>query len=167
MLREYERWLRYEKDLTESTIRGYVAVLRKVLRELGEPRRTDDGRLEQIRDYLRGTSRSHQVNVLTAWQHWCEFLGEPRNVGKPTNKPRKPVYLTKAEIEELLDACETTKERAVILFLTATGLRASELVALNQENVLWDESIIHVREAKRGSTRYVAISPGGLGELRL
>jgi len=52
-------------------------------------------------------------------------------VGLPQCDKLQPNYLTVVEVLELLDACQTERERAVVLVLLARDLRATELVNLN------------------------------------
>jgi site-specific recombinase XerD len=51
---------------------------------------------------------------------------------KQQQKPKE--FLTKEEVVRMKDACKTLRETAILDFLLSTGVRVSELVALNKEN---------------------------------
>jgi integrase/recombinase XerD len=47
--------------------------------------------------------------------------------------------LSSDEGDRLIQACETLRERQVILILLDTGLRVSEFAQLTKQNILWQE----------------------------
>jgi integrase/recombinase XerD len=55
----------------------------------------------------------------------------------PRQYAREP--LSSDEGTRLIQACETLRERQVILILLDTGLRVSELAQLTKQNILWQE----------------------------
>jgi integrase/recombinase XerD len=46
-----------------------------------------------------------------------------------------PPALSVEDARALLDACETERDKAIVLFLLDTGLRAAELIALDGADV--------------------------------
>ena len=50
---------------------------------------------------------------------------------------REPLSID--EINKLINACETLREKQIILILLDTGLRVSELEKLTKQNILWQE----------------------------
>jgi integrase/recombinase XerD len=55
----------------------------------------------------------------------------------PRQYAREP--LSSDEGNRLIQACDTLRERQVILILLDTGLRVSELAQLTKQNILWQE----------------------------
>jgi integrase/recombinase XerD len=55
----------------------------------------------------------------------------------PRQYAREP--LSSDEGTRLIQACETLRERQVILILLDTGLRVSERAQLTKQNILWQE----------------------------
>ena len=55
----------------------------------------------------------------------------------PRQYAREP--LSSDEGNRLIQACETLRERQVILILLDTGLRVSELAQLTKQHILWQE----------------------------
>jgi integrase/recombinase XerD len=74
----------------------------------------------------------------------------------PTSEPRK--VLNTEEIQRLYGACETLKERAVLGVFYGCGLRRSEGVKLNQDDVHFKNSLLYVREGKGSKRRVVPMS---------
>jgi integrase len=73
----------------------------------------------------------------------------------PRQYAREPLSLE--EGNRLIQACETLRERQVILILLDTGLRVSELAQLTKHNILWQER----RCAERGAGGRVDVPRGG------
>lgn len=65
--------------------------------------------------------------------------------------------LTAAEIGRILRACETERDRAIILFLLDSGVRSSELVALNRGDIDMDTGTITIRKGKMQRGRFAQI----------
>jgi site-specific recombinase XerD len=61
------------------------------------------------------------------------------------------------DVRRLLDACELERDRALVLFMLDTGLRAAELTALNGSDVNERSGAVTVREGKgrKGRTVYL------------
>lgn len=77
------------------------------------------------------------------------------NVEKePRTYRREP--LTKAEANDIANACETREERLIIWTLLDTGLRVSELAGLKDANMDWQAHQLVFR-GKRKKLRYVGL----------
>lgn len=69
-----------------------------------------------------------------------------------------PRALTAAELERVFASCDDTRatgprDRAVLLLLGRLGLRASEVAALQREDIDWREGRIRIRAGKSGRDR--------------
>ena len=62
------------------------------------------------------------------------------------------------EIDAIRSACKTKKERAIIEFLLASGVRVSELCSMRISDVNFDTLAITVRQGKGGKQRTVYIN---------
>jgi site-specific recombinase XerD len=65
---------------------------------------------------------------------------------------------TGAEVRKLLAACTTLRDRCIVLVLLDTGLRASELLALNVDDIEAATGLAHVWGGKGGKDRTVYLS---------
>jgi integrase/recombinase XerD len=79
---------------------------------------------------------------------------------------RLPVILSREEVSSFLGAVRNLKHRAMLTTLYATGLRASELVALRVRDIDSQRMVIHVQQGKGRKDRYVMLSPKLLELLR-
>ena len=69
-------------------------------------------------------------------------------------RPRLPV-LTRLELKQLLEACISRRDRALVMFLTDTGARRAELIALNWGDVNIDNGIVLIARGKGNKSRTV------------
>jgi site-specific recombinase XerD len=83
---------------------------------------------------------------------------------KPPNVSQAPVAdMSEDEITRMVKTCDGTalnhkRDKAILLLLTETGLRASELLALAVTDVDLDACLLVVRKGKGGKTRRVKFS---------
>lgn len=74
----------------------------------------------------------------------------------PEIKDRMPHYLLPNQLLLLRRMTETnTRERAIVEVLYTTGVRLSELVAIQLKDIDWSERLIHIRKGKRKKARIV------------
>lgn len=76
-----------------------------------------------------------------------------------------PEILSGSEVKRLLDATTSLKYRAIFLVAYGSGLRVSEVAALETTDIDSERMLIHVRLGKTGP-RYVMMSPRVLEGLR-
>jgi integrase/recombinase XerC len=84
----------------------------------------------------------------------------------PKQEKRLPRYLEVEQIEKLFSNCDTTtllgaRDRAILETLYSTGIRVSELVALNLGDVDFGTNVVRVR-GKGRKERIVPIGPGAV-----
>lgn len=102
------------------------------------PPRTAARRLSSLRRFFR-----HQLREGDVEQDPCERVESPR-LGRPL-----PVSLTEREVESLLEAPDEhtvlgQRDRCMLETLYATGLRVSELVSLNLDQVNLRQGVVRV-----------------------
>jgi len=117
---------------------------------------------KSVREYLsylqlRGFSRSTMARKLATLRSFVRYLcregvlqGNPiAAVSTPKQEKKLPRFLYPMEIELLLDAPDISKaggirDKAILELLYATGIRVSELVSLDIQNVDTEEGYIKV-----------------------
>jgi integrase/recombinase XerD len=75
----------------------------------------------------------------------------------PRQYTREPLSLE--EGNRLIQACESLRERQVILILLDTGLRVSELAQLTKHHILWQERRLAI-QGKGGPSGCVPVTCG-------
>ena len=88
------------------------------------------------------------------------------SIRTPKQEKRLPKYLEVEQIEKLFSNCDTTtllgaRDRAILEMLYSTGIRVSELVALDVSDIDLANSVIHVR-GKGKKERVIPIGPGAV-----
>lgn len=161
----------YARDLKDflrffAASRETVTHLKEVHGE-GESGEDEPGDLESIsalviRSYLgflhkqqiRKTSISRKISAIRSFFRYLEKHGVIRenpalNVSAPKTDKLVPTYLTVDEVFHLLDSIATDtpagkRNRAIFELLYSTGIRVSELVGLDVENIDFDRRILRV-----------------------
>ncbi len=135
----------------------------------------DDLCADDLRQYLEslqaGTlapaSIATKVRSLKAWGKWLadeEYVRRDpfARVKAPQLDDKPKPALTTAEVEKLLATCDKatqtgSRDRAIMLLLFSTGLRASEALALEVGDIDGDRALITVRRGKGGKFRVVPL----------
>ena len=96
-------------------------------------------------------------------------LGKPwmiEHIPFPKQPKRLPVVLSREEVTRLFEAVSNIKHRTILMTLYATGLRISEVLALQVRDIDSARMLIQVRQGKGGKDRYVPLSETLLNHLR-
>jgi len=130
------------QDVTPTHIRTYLS------------ERTDEG--------LSPATVSAAYRTLNRFFSFCideEFLEEnPMRKIKATRVPDKiPPAFTKKEIDKILKACKTRRDRCIVLTLVDSGVRAMELVDLRVRDVDLASGSVRVVSGKGSKERYTYI----------
>jgi len=162
---KYINYLEAEKRVSPYTVRNYATDLLGFFQFLGT---RGIGSLNEVdrhvvRDYLAhlmglGLVKASIARKLSAIRSFYRYLLREEMVStspvaytsSPKLDKRLPSFLTTEEIERLLKAPDLSKpvgqrDRALLELLYASGLRVSELVSLNLEQIDLDTREIRVR----------------------
>jgi integrase/recombinase XerC len=168
-LREFLEYLRLNRNASEHTVSAYDSDVSQFLAftsEHLEKRRTDlepeDLQLATIRAFMaelykQGQSRSSVARKLSALRTFVRFLkregwleSDPASLAAtPRREVRIPAHLSVDEMSRLLEMPDTAdplgrRDRAILELFYASGLRLSELVALDLEDVNLSGRIVRV-----------------------
>ena len=169
---------RLESDLrmanrAKGTIQQYLASIRRFQEMTGKT--ADQTSQEEIRrwvEHLQGQPigperlRCHYSALAFLFR---KTLGQPEKVAF-ISMPRKdaplPVILTKGEVDRVLKSFLVAKYSVFFALIYAAGLRISEAIGLETQDIDSLRGVIHVRHAKGGGQRLVMLSPTILEMLR-
>ena len=129
-------------DLTATHIRRYQAQLLQVMADI-----TAKNHMTDIKTFLRFCVAERMIDESPA-----ERVKLPRVV------ERLPKVLTAEQVKQLYSACETDRDRAILLAMLDTGARAGEFCALNVEDIDLSTGIVLIREGKPRRDRAVYLS---------
>ncbi len=163
-----------EKRLSSSatTMRQYALILHRYQKYLGKPvenaLRPDIVRYLNYLMFERKLSHTTVANILSVIRSFYTFLVQSEYM---TNDPTKgissikidkkaPVYLTQAEIRELIDTAVEPRDNLIVKMLYATGVRISELVNIKKSDIDFDRDTIKV--FGKGAKERIVLIPGEL-----
>jgi integrase/recombinase XerC len=189
-LDEFLEHLRLNENASLHTVRAYESDLSQFLEFLStrlSRRRADltpgDFDHLQIREFLgelhrRGNTRSSAARKLAALRTFARYLrregdieGDPAAlVGTPKREQRLPAHLGEAEMAKLLEIPDTSqplgrRDRAILELFYASGLRLSELVGLDLDDVHLSSRMVRVL-GKGRKERLVPFNPKAEAALR-
>lgn len=160
--------LKYEKNYSPHTVKNYSRDLAEFIDYLMAGRSERTIRLEQldhitVRDFLshlhqKGNQKTSIARKLSALRSFFRYLHREgkiqKNPAKLVSTPRLPQktprFLSTGQVETLLQLPDTESARgirdhAMLELLYASGVRVSELVQLNLEDLSLDQRLIKVR----------------------
>jgi integrase/recombinase XerD len=125
------------KNMREDDIKGYLFYLQ----------REKDNSLKSIHRHLNAIKTFYKINNLNTAD----------NIKLPKINKEVPVFLNFGEIKRLILATDNLRDKLIIQLLYASGLRVSELVALNRDSI--EDNKIKVQHGKGGKDRITYIDP--------
>ena len=161
------RYLRVERNASELTIKSYredLAILVEYLTEtMGRTPRPGEITAVDLRQYVAalheaGYAKSSVARRLASLRSFFRFAQREglcdSNPAKPLRNPRRdrklPHFLTGDEIGTLLSAPPSNdpmglRDQAILETLYSAGLRVSELVGINLDDLDLDDGLVRVR----------------------
>ncbi|MEW6756460.1 MAG: site-specific integrase, partial [Candidatus Latescibacterota bacterium] len=162
------------RGLSESTQEEY---LRSVVGLVRYYRRSpDEFSNSEIQSYLLYLIRDRKLawsscNVVYAALRvfYRDVLGWDQtrfSIPPRVGRTLRPQVLSLQEVERLLHAAGSLRDRALLMTTYSAGLRVSEVVHLKPTDIESDRMLIRVQQAKGQKDRYTMLADGALKELR-
>lgn len=160
-IERFQQYLLVEKGLSKKTIISYTEDLKQFFNFLNMRKDTDDLVPEDLNEFLInqmsiGRQASTTMRRLSSTRSFFVFLkkeglfkGEIPDIETPKKPSHLPNCLTIEEVEDLLNAPNLDKpdgirDRAMLETMYASGLRVSELLALERGKINMKKAIITV-----------------------
>jgi integrase/recombinase XerD len=105
--------------------------------------------------YIHGYARA--IRTLMRFFHSEKYMPELVTFQMPSIANKRLLVLSGEEINKLLDACRTPRDKALILLMVDTGLRRAEVCALNWGDVDISSGLVRVVRGKGGKARSVVV----------
>ena len=184
-IKDFVSYLKIEKGLAANSVAAYSKDVEK-LKDFADgisrsPKNLDYADLKQfiLELYDIGLSPRSQSRIISGVKQFFKFLileneivSDPSELLEMPSIGRKlPEILSVEEIDRLIDAIDLSKpeghrNKAIIETLYSCGLRVSELVNLQFENLFFDEGFIRLI-GKGNKQRLVPVSPSVEKEMEL
>jgi len=113
-------------------------------------------------------SRNYQLNYLNALKRFSRYLTDCHgiildcSVRTNGNSEQKRMWLTNEEIESLYSSCKDgasgDMNRAILSVFYGLGLRRSEGVALDIDDIQVPNGVVYIRKGKYSKERYVPLN---------
>ena len=163
---QYEKYLRIERGLTTATVVNYRPIVHRFLvYHYGDgPLHLEALKASDISAYVLAHAHTQSAGraqlMVTALRSFFRFLLRAALIQVdlaacvPTVADWRlstvPKYLSEEEVQRMLDACDRSiatgrRDYAVLLLLVQLGLRASEVVALEIDDIDWRGGEMRVR----------------------
>lgn len=179
---DFLRYLKTEKNVSPHTERCYLSDLEQFFDFLGETdfAKVDHQVLRQflahlVKQKIRKSSMSRKLSALRTFYKYLNREGilttnPARLVATPKQDKRLPSVLTVDDATRLMEAPKDgdhtqLRDRAVLETLYSTGIRASELVGMNQEDINPHDRLVRIR-GKGRKERIVPIGEKALAMLQ-
>tara|TARA_R110002072_G_scaffold302989_1_gene490759 strand:- start:10365 stop:11264 length:900 start_codon:yes stop_codon:yes gene_type:complete len=176
-IKDFVSYLKIEKGLAENSVTAYLKDVEK-LKDFADginhsPKELNYSDLKSFIQelYDLGLSARSQARIISGVKQFFRYLilekeieSDPSDLLEMPSIGRKlPEVLSVEEIDELISAIDLSKpeghrNKAIIETLYSCGLRVSELVNLQFENLFFDEGFIRVI-GKGNKQRLVPVSP--------
>lgn len=174
-LEDFALYLRAERNLSDHTVKAYLSDLTFFFDWFSSQELASNVQVDHIKRYMdvfsEKYSKTSMARKVAALRTFFKFLTREKvielNPAKAIRTPKKtkslPVFLDIAEIKLLLDQPnfdhhKGIRDKAILETLFATGLRISELCALNFSHLNLEENEIIVF-GKGSKERIVLLSP--------
>jgi integrase/recombinase XerD len=177
-LQSFIGYLTHERALADSTLESYERDVSKFLEYLGTQeiptiRDTKQNHIESYFTNLRklGRSTATMSRFMVSIRAYYQFLTRERlvdtdpsiHIEMPRIEKKAPRVLTIADVERLLDAPKVitpsgARDKAMLELLYATGIRVSELISLNINDINFETGYVRCI-GKADRERMIPISP--------
>lgn len=144
------------EGLSEHTLKSYQTTLSLFFREV----RKQPGQVQpnDIRLYLYNYQKVRAVSNRTLdkyREYICRFFVWANDEGYISTNPARTISpinyevkprdaLNQIELEYLRQACQTSRDKAIVEFLYSTGCRVSELADVKLSDIDWREKSVHL-----------------------
>ena len=181
-LKGYENWLIEKKDASANTLSSYLRDVRQFLNYLSsnrmQPEKAKQRTLEQYVKHLLalGKSSATVTRSIASLKSFYTYLmnsgfvsvNPAKNVASIKSERKLPQILTSKEVDLFLEQPECTdakgyRDKAMLELLYATGIRVSELINLNLNNLNLSASII--RCEGKDKVRIIPLYPSAVRAL--
>ncbi len=182
-LKQFYKFLEVDKKVSNNTLQSYKRDLKQFLEYINEKdikyNKMTEEQVKEYLDYLEEEGKkpstiSRTIASIRAFYQYevknKKTMQNPtENIQSPRIEKRKPCILTSEEVELLLEQpkdidLKGTRDKAMLEFAYATGMRVTEIISLNVEDVDLKEGKVRCKNAIR--TRTIPLGKMSLDALK-
>ena len=158
-----------KRNLRERTIQLYCSDVSYFLRWIGK--NVSDLTLEDAESFLTAkrlegrspeTHNHYRSAIKFLYKKVLKIVWDDDTVPAMKRERNLPAVLSRDEINAIIDATPNLKHKAIIATMYSSGLRVSEVIHLNYEDISRTNMQIYIRNSKTHSSRYAILSKRAL-----
>jgi len=108
---------------------------------------------------LSATTINQSVNALKLYYRVVARVKlKLDDITRPTTKKSLPKVHSIEEIQKIIKQVDNLKHKAILLLIYSAGLRISEALNMEKDDVLFDRRLVFIRKAKGKKERYTLLS---------
>jgi integrase/recombinase XerC len=160
LIEEYKKFIAFEKRLSSSSVKSYLRDINELLKLMGN-KKLNSYSIEDIRKNIailhsKGLSGKSLSRMISSWRglfnfliHKYQFNQNPTlGIKAPKSKKLLPQTLSVDQTIKLIDIKDNSflglRDHAILELFYSSGLRLSELVDININNINFDDGTITV-----------------------
>jgi integrase/recombinase XerD len=165
-IERYRSWLNSHR-YPPTTVRTYTSMMVTFLRFVSPREASEcntDDLVRMVNEYVleRGLSYSFQNQLISSvkkfYKEICREVIDPGEFTRPRTRHKLPNVLSKEEVKKILMAPMNEKHKAILSIIYGCGLRRSEVITLELEDIDRDRMLLSVRQSKGFKDRIVPVS---------
>ena len=123
-----------------------------------------DDLVRMVNEYIlpRGLSYSFQNQLISSvkkfYKEICREVIDPGEFTRPRARHKLPNVLSKEEVKKILSALINEKHRVMLSLIYGCGLRRSEVIMLESQDIDRDRLLLSIRQSKGFKDRVVPVS---------
>ena len=155
------------RNYSKKTQKSYVNEIRNFLNFSKSGGLNDKSVKKYILQKLENrnpSSVAHSVFILKFF--FSNILKETLDIPNPKRNKTLPNILSIRDLRSLIDSIKNIKHKLIVKLLYGSGLRVSEIVNLEKNDLNFGDGLIHIRLAKGKKDRFVKIPESMINDLK-
>lgn len=154
------------KNFTQSTSEDYCRFVLRFLNFTGKEAMSIT--YADIRRFIfhmkdEEHKKASTINCYTAairffFEYTLGYVWDSKKIPKMKRDHRLPAVLTREQVQQLIDATENYKHKAILAVIYSSGLRVSEACRLRYEDISRSKKTVYISKAKNRQDRYSILS---------
>ncbi len=162
----YRLWLESHR-YPPTTVRTYTSMMEAFLKFVSPREASEssaDDLIRMVNEYIlpRGLSYSFQNQLISSvkkfYREICRKTIDPGEFTRPRSLHKLPNVLSKEEVKKILSAPLNEKHRVMLSLIYGCGLRRSEAIMLEPQDIDRDRMLLSIRQSKGFKDRIVPVS---------
>ncbi len=163
---KYREWLESHR-YPPNTVRTYTSMMEAFMKFVSPKEAIEcdaNDLVRMVNEYIlpRGLSYSYQNQLISAvkkfYKEICHEKIDPGTFTRPRARHKLPNVLSKEEVKKILSAPLSEKHRLLLSVIYGCGLRRSEVIMLEPDDIDRDRMLLTVRQSKGFKDRIVPVS---------